>query len=692
MSFFAEIRDVPELGGKARSLAQLAAAGLLTPPGFAITDELFRLFVTGVLPARLDEAGLRELDAMAARVCGQPWPDGFSDELQAQLARVGASRWSVRSSFATEDRAGGLGAGVYESCVAVATADVEGALRQVLASALSAGALAYALAHDMEPAAPPVAVLVHAYTAGEAEGSAAWAPDMTEPLVWVRAGVLADQVAKRLRHAVASLGQRRGAVEVEWVVSGDEAVFLQLRPYQPPAPPAPWAGWNDLGSRARAGWKWDAAHNPLPLSPAQAGLVALTDVCRVGFRQRLLGGYLFYASDPQSAGPELSFSEAERCFAELRAHTEEALRRSPALDEALSLFVRVHETILGAVQPALRRQRSQLARLVSEHAPALAPDLPALYEGVESLAAERHRRAAAVRSSQASQALPALIDAPSRARAIAAYLDLFGDESAIWDVAQPTHREQPDTLFAASHASANAGTVPTWSNVATRVEGELPANLRSEWRTCLAEARRAAALGEDDDWLYARAQAAVRRALLGVGHDLVCSGALDKAQDVFWLPLPRVRELVRESTPADLHADLRALAASARGEWERASRNPPPGPAVAGAAWGAAVVRGAGTAGRALGRVFVYRSGQAQSIPVGAVVVAQTLLPTELPLIEAIALVTEVGGPLDHVAAQARERGLPAVVGAAGALAALADGDLALVDADHGLVVRVVNR
>ena len=50
------------------------------------------------------------------------------------------------------------------------------------------------------------------------------------------------------------------------------------------------------------------------------------------------------------------------------------------------------------------------------------------------------------------------------------------------------------------------------------------------------------------------------------------------------------------------------------------------------------------------------------------VIVARTILPTELPLIAAAALVVETGGPLDHVAAQARERGIPAVVGAVGAL------------------------
>jgi phosphoenolpyruvate-protein kinase (PTS system EI component) len=86
-----------------------------------------------------------------------------------------------------------------------------------------------------------------------------------------------------------------------------------------------------------------------------------------------------------------------------------------------------------------------------------------------------------------------------------------------------------------------------------------------------------------------------------------------------------------------------------------------------------------------VGRVWRHEAGRG---PADAILVAATLLPTELPLLHAAALVTEVGGPLDHVATQARERGLPAVVGVAGATAALAAGDLVVVDADAGVVVR----
>ncbi|MDB4980220.1 MAG: PEP-utilizing enzyme mobile domain, partial [Myxococcales bacterium] len=58
-------------------------------------------------------------------------------------------------------------------------------------------------------------------------------------------------------------------------------------------------------------------------------------------------------------------------------------------------------------------------------------------------------------------------------------------------------------------------------------------------------------------------------------------------------------------------------------------------------------------------------------------------------LLSPVALVVETGGPLGHVAAQARERALPAVVDAPGASTAFRAGDLVLVDGDTGLAIRL---
>ena len=51
----------------------------------------------------------------------------------------------------------------------------------------------------------------------------------------------------------------------------------------------------------------------------------------------------------------------------------------------------------------------------------------------------------------------------------------------------------------------------------------------------------------------------------------------------------------------------------------------------------------------------------------------------------------ETGGALDHVAAQARERGIPAVVGAAGAADSFEDGDRVVVDGDAAVVARHIH-
>ena len=134
MSFLADLgaADV-QLGGKARSLAWLAVQGLATPPGFAITDALFRILCPSVPSfARLDQASMASLDVLRAALMRAPWPAGFREELHARLGAIGAVSFAVRSSFASEDLAGQLAPGVYESCGNVFAADVEQAIRQVL--------------------------------------------------------------------------------------------------------------------------------------------------------------------------------------------------------------------------------------------------------------------------------------------------------------------------------------------------------------------------------------------------------------------------------------------------------------------------------------------------------------------------------------------------------------------------------
>src|SRR6185295_4102761 len=101
---------------------------------------------------------------------------------------------------------------------------------------------------------------------------------------------------------------------------------LQLRPFQAPASSPPWPGCDELPAEERARWRWDAAHNPLPLSPAQAGLVALADErCRIGLRQRVLGGYLFHAPGGPPPPRTIAPDQVRPAFEVLRADAEARL-------------------------------------------------------------------------------------------------------------------------------------------------------------------------------------------------------------------------------------------------------------------------------------------------------------------------------------------------------------------------------
>jgi pyruvate,water dikinase len=338
----------------------------------------------------------------------------------------------------------------------------------------------------------------------------------------------------------------------------------------------------------------------------------------------------------------------------------------PALEDALSVFLFAYEPIFGMLQPALRKAHENLRAFLEKHLPAALDQLPILRAGVTSMASERAELAQAM-------AVSAKADGAS-----ARYLSTFGDEAPIWDVSAATYAEQPEALVA--RASAAVAPALDWKKASAEVEAALELALREPWRQTLQASRTAVALGEADDWLYARSQAAVRRALLGLGRRLVEQGRLHGVDDVFDLPLSVARAV---ATDAAEDSDLVALAAQGR-KARLATKDDPPPPMPAS---DAAVIRGAGTGGRAIGRVRHHRPGERTDG--GAVLVAATLLPTELPLIEARAIVTDTGGPLDHVAAQARERRIPAVVGAHGASAVLLDGDLVLVDGDAGLVVRL---
>ena len=710
MSFIVQLdRDAPaeKIGGKARSLVKLAAAGLPVPPAIALTTELFSLLRAGgpPLPATLAAPGaLAAIEAAARALHAAPWPAGFAAKLAGALAALDGraqARFVVRSSAAIEDRPDALGAGLFLSRLNLVAPEVEHALREVLASALAPGVVAYFARRS--PSTDRLgfaeeglgfAALIHPFIAGDAAGSAALDSSHGAPVIEAHHGD-ATRARARIQDALTRLTIMHGPVEVEWAASGYEVTFLQMRPYRRPAR-ARLAAVSQSGLQfgLHLGWHWDAAHNPLPLSPAQAGLVALVDrVCDTGLRQQTLRGYLFYAQAPRPAGTTRRLTTSvTAALAALRALADARLAppgidRSISLDEALDDFVAIYQPLFGVVQPAARAARKALIDFLQRHGLDATARLPRLLAAVPSAA--RARTELARRFARAA-------DPAARAAAQAAYIEQFGDESPCWDVAVPTWRETSVAL-AGRLESGSASSDDDWRVEADSVRAALPASALEEWTELLGEARSAAAATEDDDALYARAQAHVRRALLREGSRLAARGLLGGADEIFWLPL----DLVRREARGDARSETtltRAEAARLVDEARRAdadARQAPPSLADAGRpADLPGLVRGrSGAGGRCIGRVKLWSEAEAdRAADLGGepiVIVARTILPTELPLIAGDALVVETGGPLDHVAAQARERGIPAVVGALGALAAFAKGDRVLVDGDAGLVARI---
>jgi phosphoenolpyruvate synthase/pyruvate phosphate dikinase len=83
----------------------------------------------------------------------------------------------------------------------------------------------------------------------------------------------------------------------------------------------------------------------------------------------------------------------------------------------------------------------------------------------------------------------------------------------------------------------------------------------------------------------------------------------------------------------------------------------------------------------------VHSADEFSSLQPGDVLVCRTTDPAWTPLFSvAAAVVTETGGMLSHAAIVAREHGIPAVLGVAGAMARIVPGSVLAVDGSRGVV------
>ena len=208
--------------------------------------------------------------------------------------------------------------------------------------------------------------------------------------------------------------------------------------------------------------------------------------------------------------------------------------------------------------------------------------------------------------------------------------------------------------------------------------------------------RRARALGglrEMPRFALALLLAQARALLLPVGEVLVQAGQLECADDIFFLSLPEVHTALDGT-------DMRSTLREQRTQYdqERARRHVPlvllsdgtePAIAPAGPEAAGDLLRGTpASPGRVTAPARVILDPHDAHLAHGEILVAPSTDPGWTPLfLTAGGLVMEMGGAMSHGAIVARESGIPAVVGVAGAIEHIRTGQLVTVDGTTGTVM-----
>ncbi|MBB5077760.1 phosphoenolpyruvate synthase [Nonomuraea endophytica] len=273
------------------------------------------------------------------------------------------------------------------------------------------------------------------------------------------------------------------------------------------------------------------------------------------------------------------------------------------------------------------------------------------------------------------------------------------------DLTRTRWREEPEQLFAGILANVET-TGPgehrrrfrdgerEVAQAARRLRGRLLAT-RGGWAKAVVMARvvrvyrELLALREHDKYFTVRLFDVFGTAVREEAAELVANGVLETLDDVDYLTLGELLDLLAGGRPAVPVKERRA--AHAADELLRPPRvltGDGEAVAVARAAEREGALAGQGvSAGSAEGRARVVLRPQDARLEPGDILVAPYTDPGWTPLFAAVTgLVLEVGGMMTHGAVVARELGLPAVVGVDGATTAIPDGARIRVDGTLGTV------
>ena len=327
---------------------------------------------------------------------------------------------------------------------------------------------------------------------------------------------------------------------------------------------------------------------------------------------------------------------------------------------------------------------------------------------LESLAAEIRRdpQLAAAFRDHDSHAIRDVLraTAPGHAflRRFDEFLDTYGhrETGSPLLVSQPTWKDTPETVLSILKGLARAEPParhkqPAWESARDEALSHpllrLPA-ARSAFLDLLTQARRFSAFREDTHYAMTMPMPVLRHALIEMGRRLTDAGILASPEDVFHLRFDELERLADVWPPPPALADELRTTAQRRAKRREALADTPlmdlTAVTPAGSAGDALVTGTPGSPGIAEGPVRVVRDPAAfGSLLPGDVLVAPYTNPSWTPLFgRAAAVVVDTGAAMSHAAIVAREYGLPAVMGAGGAIRRLSDGQWVRVDGARGLV------
>jgi len=248
-------------------------------------------------------------------------------------------------------------------------------------------------------------------------------------------------------------------------------------------------------------------------------------------------------------------------------------------------------------------------------------------------------------------------------------------------------QQAPDALFARGSADADAAVAALTARARSRSRAR-------SWIVgfALDRARELAGLRELPKYLLVIALAQVRRQLAIIGEEIGRAGTIEHGDDIFFLNLHDVRSALAGQ-------DMRDLVRRRRAEYEQELRRrhvprvllsdgtEPEAQATSNVAVDGALSGTPASAGSVTGRARVILDPIGARLEPGEILVAPSTDPGWTPLfLTAGGLVMEMGGANSHGAVVAREYGIPAVVGVAGATSHFVTGQQITVDGTSGLV------